>query len=316
MATNYTSLLGFALPQTGTLSGQWGTVVNENITELVEDSIAATATAAVTSGDWTLSTTGSGAANEARCAILIPTGTPGTTRNIIAPSQSKAYVVINQSDAAVVVKGSATTGVSIPAGSKGLVSWDGSDFVLIGAGSINDLPGTLNVAKGGTGATTLTANNVILGNGTSAVQFVAPGTNGNVLTSNGTTWTSATLAVNLNTPLSVVGNNTAGAEIRLPEDTDNGSNYVALKAADNITSNLTLTLPTEDGTNGQALVTNGSGVLSFADVATGPILENAQTISANYTVTAGKNAASVGPVTINTGISVTVGTGQRWLIFG
>lgn len=49
----------------------------------------------------------------------------------------------------------------------------------------------LGVANGGTGTTTLTANNVILGNGTSAVQFVAPGTNGNVLVSNGTTWTSA-----------------------------------------------------------------------------------------------------------------------------
>ncbi len=47
------------------------------------------------------------------------------------------------------------------------------------------------VANGGTGQSSLTANNVILGNGTSAVQFVAPGTNGNVLTSNGTTWTSA-----------------------------------------------------------------------------------------------------------------------------
>lgn len=50
---------------------------------------------------------------------------------------------------------------------------------------------SLPVGNGGTGATTLTANNVILGNGTSAVQFVAPGSNGNVLTSNGTTWTSA-----------------------------------------------------------------------------------------------------------------------------
>ena len=54
-----------------------------------------------------------------------------------------------------------------------------------------NVTGTLPVANGGTGATTLTSNNVILGNGTSAVQFVAPGTNGNVLTSNGTTWTSA-----------------------------------------------------------------------------------------------------------------------------
>jgi hypothetical protein len=51
--------------------------------------------------------------------------------------------------------------------------------------------GTLPVANGGTGATSLTTNNVILGNGTSAVQFVAPGTNGNILTSNGTTWVSA-----------------------------------------------------------------------------------------------------------------------------
>ena len=51
--------------------------------------------------------------------------------------------------------------------------------------------GTLPVANGGTGATTLTANNVLLGNGTSALQVVAPSTTGNVLTSNGTTWTSA-----------------------------------------------------------------------------------------------------------------------------
>jgi len=50
--------------------------------------------------------------------------------------------------------------------------------------------GTLAVANGGTGASTLTANNVILGNGISAPLFVAPGANGNVLTSNGTTWTS------------------------------------------------------------------------------------------------------------------------------
>lgn len=50
--------------------------------------------------------------------------------------------------------------------------------------------GTLPVGNGGTGATTLTLNNVILGNGTSAVQLIAPSTSGNVLTSNGTTWSS------------------------------------------------------------------------------------------------------------------------------
>jgi len=56
--------------------------------------------------------------------------------------------------------------------------------------SITGLTTPLTVAQGGTGAATLTANNVLLGNGTSAPQFVAPSTSGNVLTSDGTTWTS------------------------------------------------------------------------------------------------------------------------------
>jgi hypothetical protein len=75
----------------------------------------------------------------------------------------------------------------------------------------------------------------------------------------------------LSTPLAVTGNSTAGAELRLPEDTDNGSNYVALKAPDTIASNLTFTLPATDGTNGQAIVTNGSGTLTFgsAGISTG-----------------------------------------------
>jgi hypothetical protein len=64
--------------------------------------------------------------------------------------------------------------------------------------------GTLPVANGGTGAASLTANNVLLGNGTSAVQVVAPGTSGNVLTSNGSTWTSAAGAtVSAATPIAL-----------------------------------------------------------------------------------------------------------------
>lgn len=57
-------------------------------------------------------------------------------------------------------------------------------------GTAANVTGTVAVANGGTGATSLTANNVILGNGTSAVQVVAPGTAGNVLTSVGGTWAS------------------------------------------------------------------------------------------------------------------------------
>ena len=57
--------------------------------------------------------------------------------------------------------------------------------------ALSGLTTALSVAQGGTGSTTLTANNVLLGNGTSALQAVAPSTSGNVLTSNGTTWQSS-----------------------------------------------------------------------------------------------------------------------------
>ena len=50
--------------------------------------------------------------------------------------------------------------------------------------------GTLPVANGGTGATTLSTGAVLIGNGTSAVSSVSPGTASNVLTSNGSAWVS------------------------------------------------------------------------------------------------------------------------------
>ena len=88
--------------------------------------------------------------------------------------------------------------------------------------------GTLAVANGGTGATTLAANNVILGNGTSAVQTVAPGTSGNVLTSNGTTWTSTTLPASVTSvtgtaPISVAtGTSTPVISMAQASGTTNG----------------------------------------------------------------------------------------------
>jgi len=56
--------------------------------------------------------------------------------------------------------------------------------------TISSVSTPITVAQGGTGLTTITANNVMLGNGTGNVQIVAPGTSGNVLTSTGTTWSS------------------------------------------------------------------------------------------------------------------------------
>jgi hypothetical protein len=130
MTINYTTLLGLAKPVTGTESGTWGDVVNDQITSLVEDAIANAASLNVASGNVTL-TDNNGSSDQARMAILLVTGTPGVSRNIVAPSTSKWYIVKNGSNAEVVLKGSATTGVTIPAGVEALAFWNGSDFELV-----------------------------------------------------------------------------------------------------------------------------------------------------------------------------------------
>lgn len=112
-------------------------------------------------------------------------------------------------------------------------------------GLVNAVP----VPNGGTGTSSLTQNNVILGNGTSAVQFVAPGASGNVLLSNGTTWQS--------------GPNVSGA--------------------------------------------TGGGTDSVFYL-------NDQYVTTSYTIPVGKNAVTAGPITINTGATVTVSTDSYWVI--
>jgi len=110
-------------------------------------------------------------------------------------------------------------------------------------------------------------------------------------------------SLSFSTPLAVIGNATAGSEIRLPEDTDNGSNYVALKAPDTIASNLTLTLPSADGTSGQVLQTNGSGVLSFAGVSAsaGQVI---QVVTATDNTT--RSGSSSSYATLSNTLSVTI----------
>ena len=66
--------------------------------------------------------------------------------------------------------------------------------------------------------------------------------------------------------LPVAGSGSAGAAVRLYEDTDNGTNYVAIKAPDNLAATYTLTLPSDDGSADQYLKTDGSGNLSWATV--------------------------------------------------
>ena len=133
--TNFSPLLGLALPTTGDLQGTWGTTVNDSITGLIDSAVAGTTTLSA-DADVTLSTT-NGAANQARNAIILWTASNGaTTRNITAPAQSKAYLVINAGTGSIVIRGSGpTTGVTVASGTRALVAWNGSDFVTIASGS-------------------------------------------------------------------------------------------------------------------------------------------------------------------------------------
>ena len=71
------------------------------------------------------------------------------------------------------------------------------------------------------------------------------------------------------------------------------------------------------GTSGQVLTSAGSGAAptwQAVSVSVGPITQNLTTVSSNQTIPSGQNGFSVGPMTINSGITVTVTSGQRWVV--
>ena len=98
-------------------------------------------------------------------------------------------------------------------------------------------------------------------------------------TFNQTTDTVNFLDSTISTPLEVTGSSSAGAEIRLPEDTDNGTHYVALKSPDTLSGNVRLTLPTADGSSGQVIRTDGSGNLSFVTTSAGVSLDEVTSLA-------------------------------------
>jgi len=166
------------------------------------------------------------------------------------------------------------TSVDVSGGTTGLTTSGGP---ITSSGTVT-LAGTLAVANGGTSLTTLTANNVILGNGTSAPTFVAPSTNGNVLTSNGTTWQStapasftqvypgAGVAVSTGTAWTTSKATPTGVIVG---DTDTQTLTNKTLTAPTIASaNLTtaLTLAGAAGTSGQVLTSAGSGLPTWSSV--------------------------------------------------
>jgi hypothetical protein len=158
-----------------------------------------TGTVAIANGG-TGGTTAQAARNNIAGAVTSAQYLRGNGTNVLMSAIQAADVpTLNQS-----TTGNAATATTLQtARTIGGVSFNGSANINLPGvntagnqnttGTAANVTGTVAVANGGTGTTTLTANNVVIGNGTSAVNFVAPGTSGNVLTSNGTTWASAAL---------------------------------------------------------------------------------------------------------------------------
>jgi len=183
MASTYSPSLKITLMGDGDQAGLWGQTTNTNLGTLLEQAITGVTSITMSDANYTL-TSFNGVSDEARNAVLVVTGTNNAVRDLVPPVVEKLYVVANNTSGgqAIRVIGATGTGVNIPNGTTTWVYCDGTNFYGLGV---------TPVALGGTGLATLTANNVILGNGTSTPSFVAPGTTGNVLTSNGTTWTSS-----------------------------------------------------------------------------------------------------------------------------
>lgn len=121
------------------------------------------------------------AAAGASTIVTVGTITSGTWNGVVIAPAYGGTGVANNAASTITISGSyastftltGTTGVTFPT-----------------SGTLLSTAAAVTVAQGGTGLATLTANNVMLGNGTGNVLFVAPSTSGNVITSNGTTWES------------------------------------------------------------------------------------------------------------------------------
>ena len=254
------------------------------------------------------------AANDLVATEVVIVGYDGTRFQVLNPNAATNYRVsgtlgvtgVATMTAAPVFSSATASRAMFTDGSKALVSnaITGTGNVVmsasptltgtIGAAALT-LTTPLGVSSGGTGLATLTSAAVLLGNGTSTVNFVSPSSSGNVLTSNGTAWTSATPAA-------------GGATIS--NDTSTATDIFPLFAS--ATSGVPTTIFTS---NAKLLYKPSTGDLQSSQmIALNGLVLNATTVATSYTIASGYNAMSVGPVTISSGIVVTVSSGQRWLV--
>jgi len=283
---DYTTNLGLALPTTGDLAGLWGYTVNDSITSLLDSAVAGTTTLSA-DADVTLTST-DGAANQARSAIINWTASGTVTRNITAPANSKVYIVFNNtgSTQSIVIRGvGPTTGVTITAGDQAMVAWNGSDFEKVGGGNA--------------------------GGSNTQVQFNSGGA---FAGSSGLTWDGTTLTA---TNLSAQSLSLTTTPLAIASGGTNSNATPTLGGVGYGTG--TAHAYTAAGTAGKVLTSNGAAAPTWETVvapvvASGALLTNVTTVSASYVVPSGTNAFSVGPITIADTYTVTVSSGQRWVV--
>ena len=245
-----TTLLGLVTPTQGTLSGTWGDTVNYGISDYVDIAVAGTLTltndGAVTLANTTGSSSGSSITSSltgagtvtAQFAIVKVTGTLTTAKVVTGPSYSKTYTVVNSATGGIVTfKASGQTGVSVAVGETAFVYFNGTDYVKI--------VGTATAGAAGGSNTQVQFNSSGILSGSSSL-----------------TWDGTTLS---STQVNITGQGT----LRL-QDTSGGE-YVALRSPSALGASYTLTFPADDGTSGQALITDGSGVLSWSTAASGDV---------------------------------------------
>ena len=105
-----------------------------------------------------------------------------------------------------------------------------------------------------------------------------------------------------------------GRSLKLSETDANGAHTISIKAPDSVTADATLTLPDGAGSSGYLLSTDGTGSLSWVvpPNSTGGggtdnvFQENDQVVTSSYTLTANKNASSVGDLTLNSGVTIEI----------
>jgi len=299
MAT-YSQSLKLTLLANGEGAGTWGQTTNTNLGTLLEQAITGVQSIVMSDADYTLSNL-NGASDEARNPVLVVTGTNNAVRDIIAPLVNKQYLVVNNTTGGYSIRIRGATGftVTIPNGTKVPVYCNGTNFFsaepnyttgnFTVAGNLSVL-GNTNAA-----AATFTGNVAALNISTANVTAT-----GNVAANN----VSITTALTGNTA-TFTGNsqfNGTGA-LKVPVGT---SGQRPTAATGQVRFNTTDTQ--FEGYNGSQWSSIGGAA------AGGAVYENKQSIIANYTMSTNYNGESVGPIQIDSGVTVTIPSGSRWVI--